>query len=140
MTLNHPELQSCDLESTHPNPQIPEKQRKITVFDFDQRIQLNVVGTIGNKLKLNTSYNTQATFDFENQMKLEYKGDEDEIIQSIEAGNVQLPLTGSLITGSRSLFGIKTQLKFGKLTATTVFSQQKGKRTEVEVSGGAQVS
>ncbi len=122
------------------NPQIPEKQRKITVFDFDQRIQLNVVGTIGNKLKLNTSYNTQATFDFENQMKLEYKGDEDEIIQSIEAGNVQLPLTGSLITGSRSLFGIKTQLKFGKLTATTVFSQQKGKRTEVEVSGGAQVS
>lgn len=122
------------------NPQIPEKQRKITVFDFDQRIQLNVVGTIGNKLKLNTSYNTEATFDFENQMKLEYKGDEDEIIQSIEAGNVQLPLSGSLITGSQSLFGIKTQLKFGKLTATTVFSQQKGKRTEVEVSGGAQVS
>lgn len=122
------------------NPQIPEKQRKITVFDFDQRIQLNVVGTIGNKLKLNTSYNTEATFDFENQMKLEYKGDEDEIIQSIEAGNVQLPLSGSLITGSQSLFGIKTQLKFGKLTATTVFSQQKGKRSEVEVAGGAQVS
>lgn len=122
------------------NPQIPEKQRKITVFDFDQRIQLNVTGTIGNKLKLTTSYNTEATFDFENQMKLEYKGDEDEIIQSIEAGNVTLPLQGSLITGSQSLFGIKTQLKFGKLTATTVFSQQKGKRSEVEVTGGAQVS
>lgn len=122
------------------NPQIPEKQRKITVFDFDQRIQLNVTGTIGNKLRLSTSYNTEATFDFENQMKLEYRGDEDEIIQSIEAGNVNLPLQGSLITGSQSLFGIKTQLKFGKLTATTVFSQQKGKRTEVEVTGGAQVS
>lgn len=122
------------------NPQIPEKQRKITVFDFDQKIQLNVVGSIGDKLKLNTSYNTEATFDFENIMKLEYKGNEDEIIQLIEAGNVNLPLTSQLIQGSQSLFGLKTQLKFGRLTATSVFSQQKGKRTEVEVSGGAQVS
>lgn len=122
------------------NPQIPERQRKITVFDFDQRIQLNVVGTVGTKLKLGVSYNTEATFDFENQMKLEYKGNEDEIIQSIEAGNVNLPLNSSLITGSQSLFGIKTQLKFGRLTATTVFSQQKGKRTEMEIAGGAQIS
>lgn len=122
------------------NPQIPEKQRKITVFDFDQKIQLNVVGSIGDKLKLNTSYNTEATFDFENIMKLEYKGNEDEIIQLIEAGNVTLPLTSQLIQGSQSLFGLKTQLKFGRLTATSVFSQNKGKRTEVEVAGGAQIS
>ncbi len=122
------------------NPQLPEKQRKITTFDFNQRIQLNVIGNIGEKLKLTTSYNTEATFDFENQMKLEYTGYEDEIIKKIEAGNVSLPLNGSLITGSQSLFGIKTELQFGRLTATTIFSQQKGKRSEVEVSGGAQVS
>lgn len=122
------------------NPQIPVRQRKISVFDFNQKIQLNVVGNIGDKLKLTTSYNTEATFDFENQMKLEYTGYDDEIIQKIEAGNVSLPLNGSLITGSQSLFGLKTALKFGKLNVTSVFSQQKGKRTEIQVAGGAQQS
>ncbi len=121
------------------NPQIPVKQRRITIFDFDQNMQLNVVGTIGDKLKLTTSYNTKATFDFENVMKLEYRGFEDEIIQAVEAGNVNLPLTSSLITGSQSLFGLKTQLRFGRLTVTSVFSQQKGRRTEIQVTGGAQV-
>lgn len=120
------------------NPQIPEKQRKITIFDFDQRIQINLLGNIGDKMKLNFNYNTEATFDFENQIKLEYKGTEDEIIQSVEAGNVSLPLTGTLITGSQSLFGIKIGTKWGRMTNTTVFSQNKGKRTEIEVKGGAQ--
>ena len=122
------------------NPQIPVRQRRITTFDFNERIQLNVIGNIGEKMKLSTSYNTEATFDFENQMKLEYTGYEDEIIKKIEAGNVSLPLSGTLITGSQSLFGIKTQLQFGRLTATTIFSQQRGKREEINVSGGAQVS
>ena len=122
------------------NPAIPVKNRKTNTFDFDEKIQLNVVGKIGDKLKLTTSYNTEATFDYENQMKLEYTGYEDEIIKKIEAGNVSLPLNGSLITGSQTLFGVKTQLQFGRLTVTSVLSQQKGKKSEVEVTGGAQVS
>lgn len=122
------------------NPALPEKQRKISTFNFDEKIQLNVVGKIGDKLKLTTSYNTEATFDYENQMKLEYTGYEDEIIKKIEAGNVSMPLNGSLITGSQTLFGIKTQLQFGRLTVTSILSQQKGKKSEVEVTGGAQVS
>ncbi|MBN8702783.1 MAG: cell surface protein SprA [Bacteroidetes bacterium] len=126
--------------SRNKNPALPERQRKITTFDFNENIQLNVVGKIGDKLKISTNYNTQAQFDFENQMKLEFNGYEDDIIKKIEAGNVSLPLTGSLIQGSQSLFGIKTQMQFGKLTATTVFSQQRGKRSEVEVTGGAQIS
>jgi cell surface protein SprA len=120
------------------NPQIPERQRSITTFDFDQRIQLNIVGNIGDKMKLTTNYNTEATFDFENQMKLEYTGYEDEIIKKIEAGNVSMPLGGSLITGSQSLFGVKTDLQFGKLYATALFSQQRGQRKEINVQGGAQ--
>lgn len=122
------------------NPALPVKQRKMKTFDFNEKIQLNVIGKIGDKLKLTTSYNTEATFDFENQMKLEYTGYEDEIIKKIEAGNVSMPLTGSLITGSQTLFGIKTQLQFGRLTLTNILSQQKGKKSEVEVTGGAQVS
>jgi len=122
------------------NPRIPIQQRRITTFNFDQRIQLNLVGNIGEKLKITTNYNTQATFDFENQVKLDYTGYEDEIIQKIEAGNVSLPLRGTLIQGSQSLFGIKTELKFGRLTATGIFSQEKGQRRNVQTQGGAQTT
>ena len=125
--------------STRDNPALPTNQRSSTTFDFDQQIQLNVTGKIGEKLKLTTAYNTQATFDFENQMKIEYTGYEDEIIQKIEAGNVSLPLKGSLITGSQTLFGIKTELRFGRLTVTSVLSQEKGERKEINVQGGAQI-
>jgi cell surface protein SprA len=120
------------------NPAIPVKQRKITNFDFNMKIQLNLVGKIGEKLKLTTNYNTEASFDFENQMKLEYNGLEDEIIKKVEAGNVSLPLNNSLITGSQTLFGIKTTLQFGKLNVVALASQQRGKKTEITVSSGTQ--
>ncbi len=120
------------------NPRIPERQRRITTFDFDQKIQLNVIGNIGTKLKLNVNYNTESTFEFENQMKLEYTGDEDQIIKKIELGNVTLPLKGSLIQGSSSLFGAKVETQWGKLRNTTVLSQQKGERKNITVQGGAQ--
>lgn len=125
--------------STRDNPALPANQRSTTTFDFNQQIQLNVVGHIGEKLKITTSYNTEATFDFENQMKIEYTGYEDEIIQKIEAGNVALPLKGQLITGSQTLFGIKTELRFGRLTVTSVLSQEKGEKKEINVQGGAQI-
>lgn len=60
------------------------KQRKITNFDFNMKVQLNLIGKIGEKLKLTTNYNTEASFDFENQMKLEYTGMEDEIIKKLK--------------------------------------------------------
>jgi cell surface protein SprA len=120
------------------NPAIPVNQRRISVFDFRENIQVNVIGNIGDKLKIQTNYNTQATFDFENQMKLEYTGYEDETIQKIELGNVSLPLQSSLITGSQALFGVKSELKFGKLTVTSVYTQQKSERREVRTEGGAQ--
>lgn len=126
--------------STNENPALTIRQRSISAFDFKEKIQMNVVGNIGEKLKLTTNYNTEATFDFENQMKLEYTGYEDEIIKKIEAGNVSMPLAGSLITGSQSLFGIKTQLQFGRLNVTTVFSQKKGKASVIEVNSGAQTN
>jgi cell surface protein SprA len=124
--------------SNSENPAISENLRKTTTFDFEEKIMMNVTGSIGDKIKIGVNYNTEATFDFENQTKLEYIGKEDEIIKRIEAGNVSLPLPGSLITGSQSLFGIKTELQFGKLTVTSIFSQQKGETKVIEVKGGAQ--
>ena len=112
------------------NPAIPQRQQRVTNFDFNMRIQLNLIGKIGEKLKVTTNYNTEASFDWENQVKVDYTGLEDEIIKKIEAGNVTLPLNSSLISGSQTLFGFKTELQFGRLRATTVMSQQKGKKTE----------
>lgn len=120
------------------NPALPVDQRRNTTFDFQSKIQMNVSGKIGEKLKMEVNYNTEATFDFENNVKVEYNGFEDEIIQRIEAGNVSLPLPGTLITGSQSLFGIKTQLKFGKLNVTSVVSKQNGQTQVMEIKGGAQ--
>ena len=125
--------------SRYDNPALPERQRRVATFDFQQQIQLNMVGQIGDKLKLTISQNTEATFNFQNQVKIEYTGYEDEIIQKIQAGNVSLPLNTTLIQGSQSLFGIRTDLKFGALTVQTILSQQKGKRQEINVAGGAQV-
>lgn len=119
-------------------PDIQEELRRVTTFDFREKIQMNVTGSIGDRINLGINYNTEAMFEFENQTKLEYTGGEDEIIQRIEAGNVTLPLPGSLITGSQSLFGLKSELKFGNLTVTSVFSQQKGESRSIEVRGGAQ--
>jgi cell surface protein SprA len=121
------------------NPVLPERQRRITTFDFDQQIQMNLTGKIGDFMNIGFNYNTEATFDFENQLKLAYAGDEDDILELLEAGNVSMPLNSSLIQGSQSLFGIKAKLRFGKLSVTTVLSQDKGQKKEIEVAGGAQV-
>ena len=120
------------------NPRIPVRQQRVSTFNFDQKIQLNVTGNIGTRMKLNVNYNTESQFDFENQMKLQYTGDEDQIVKKIELGTVQMPLGGSLIQGSSSLFGAKIETQWGKLKNTTVLSQQKGERKEINVQGGAQ--
>jgi cell surface protein SprA len=126
--------------SKQDNPNISERLRSVPSFTFDEKIIMNVAGSIGDKMAMDISYNTEATFDFENQTKLEYSGKEDEIIKKIEAGNVNLPLPGSLINGSMSLFGLKTEMQFGKLTVTSVFSQQRGESSVINVQGGAQLS
>ncbi|HEX8546210.1 MAG TPA: cell surface protein SprA, partial [Cytophagaceae bacterium] len=120
------------------NPQVPVRQQKNGGFDFDQQISMNVVGKIGEKLKLTANWDTKATFDFQNNVKLEYTGFEEDIIQKIEAGFVSMPINSSLISGSQNLFGIKTKLQFGRLSVTSVLSSQKGKVEEMRLQGGSQ--
>lgn len=120
------------------NPTLTERQRKQGGFDFDMDINMNVTGSIGDKLKLNLSYNTEATFDFDNQIKLNYEGKEDDIIKKIEAGNVSFPLPTTLINGPQSLFGVKTQFQFGRLTISSVYSQQKSQSQNLTIQDGAQ--
>lgn len=120
------------------NPALTQRQQKYGVFDFDMQMNINLLATVGDKLKLNISNNTKATFDYQNVQKLDYSGKEDEMLKKIEAGNVSFPLKSNLINGVQSLFGLKTQLQFGKLWVTGVVSQQKSQRKSLTIQGGAQ--
>ncbi|RAU82625.1 cell surface protein SprA [Pontibacter arcticus] len=120
------------------NPTIPLRQQRTGDFEFDQNISLNLVGKIGEKMRLNFNWDNNANFDFENNMKLDYTGFEEEIIRKVEAGNVSLPLNNSLITGAQNLFGIKTQLQFGRLGVTAIASNVRGRNDEVIIQNGAQ--
>ena len=122
------------------NENIPVKQRRNINFDFDQDIQLSLMARIGEKINFNLNYTTDE-LRLDNNMdkiKLKYAGKEDEILQLIEFGNVTLPLNNTLITGSQSLFGVKTQLKFGNLLVTAVASQKKSNSETITISGGAE--
>lgn len=123
------------------NPALTERSRNNNIFDFDEKIQVNVNGKVGDKLNFNMGYNTEASFSFDQiNLKMNYKGQEDDIIQSIEAGNVSMNLNNSLISGSSSLFGVKTDLKFGKLKVQALISQQNSESQSVSSKGGAQTT
>jgi cell surface protein SprA len=121
------------------NPAFSPRNRSTTAFDFNQRISMSLMGKVGTRLNVNVNYDTQSTFAFQNLIKLEYTPTEDDIIQKIEVGNVNLPLNSALIRGPQSLFGVKTKLQFGKTSITGVFSEQKSQTKTVIAEGGGTV-
>ena len=123
------------------NPSLPIRNRKTTTIDFDEKINLNVNGKVGDKVNMNLNYNTDATFDYDAQnLKLKYEGKEDEIIKLVEAGNVTFPSNSSLIKGASSLFGLRTDLQFGRLKLQLVASQKKSNTSSVSAKGGIQLT
>lgn len=123
------------------NPALSLTSRRKTFFDFDQKIQATIAASVGDRMKFNMTYNTDATFDFDSKnIKLQYEGKEDDIVKSIEAGNVSMTTGSQLIRGSTALFGIKAKLQFGKLTATALVSQQNSESRSISTKGGAQTT
>lgn len=122
------------------NPALSPRNRTNTSFDFNQRISLSLLGKIGTRLSINANYDTESTFDFQNLVKLEYTPTEDDILQKVEVGNIALPLNSSLITGAQSLFGVKTELQFGRTRVTGVFSEQRSQSRSVTSQGGGTIN
>lgn len=139
------------------NPLILPQNRTSFTFDINQRIQLGLLGKVGDNLQLKANYDTQSGFAFENRMNLVWQakgswkdlqqkglndvdkpnsGGEDKIIKRVEFGNVNMPLSTSLIRGSQSLFGVKTEFQLGKTYGTVVLSQQQGEARNITVQGG----
>lgn len=119
------------------NPTLPERARRNGGFDFNMNAQLQVDANIGDKIKLPINYNTQSTFEFENQLKLDYQGKDDEILKQFQAGNVSFSSKGSLIPGAQSLFGVRSQLQFGKMFVTAVLANQRSQRQSLGLQGGS---
>ena len=126
--------------SAFDNPSLPQAQRVQGPFpDFQMQIQMNVDGKIGEKLNLGFNYDTQASFDFDRKIKIDYDTElfsEDDIVKKVEAGNVSFPLRSSLIQGAQSLFGLKTELQFGRLRLTALASQQRSNQESLTIEGG----
>nr|BFF39201.1 cell surface protein SprA [Tenacibaculum mesophilum] len=121
------------------NPQISVENQSSFTFDFDQQISASLQAKVGKRLTVTANYDTQSTFDFQNIIKLEYTPTEDDIIRNIEAGNISMPIKNSLINGAQSLFGVKTELQFGKTYVTAAFSQQNSQSKTVVAEGGATI-
>ncbi len=117
------------------NPTIPIRQQTNGGFEFDQQINLAVTGKVGEKLKITTNFDNNNSFDFQNQMKVEYTGFKEDILKKLEIGNVSLPLNNSLIQGAQNLFGLKAQFQFGKLFVTSIATTQRGKQSTINISG-----
>ena len=123
------------------NPSLPERNRNTKTFDFDEKINLSVNGKVGDKVNMNFNYNTDATFDFDTKnLKLKYEGKEDEIIKLVELGSVTFPTNNSLVRGASTLFGVRTDMQFGKLKLQTVFSQKNSTSKSVSSKGGTQMT
>ncbi|MGB0836998.1 MAG: cell surface protein SprA [Flavobacteriaceae bacterium] len=120
------------------DPKLSERNRGNINFDFDQQISASVVAKIGKRLNVSMNYDTNATFDFQNLVKIAYTPTEDDILRALEVGNVSMPVQNSLIPGAQSLFGAKADLQFGRTTITGVVSQQNSETQRISTeSGGA---
>ena len=123
------------------NPALPEKSRSRTFFNFNTDVQMNMRASVGTKIDFALDYNTEATFDFDAaRLNLGYSGEEDEIIKSLEGGNVSLQTNNSLIRGGAALFGVKTDLQFGKLRVRALVAQQESESRTISSKGGSQMN
>ena len=120
------------------DPSIPPDQQTRVDPTFDQNLKLNIQGTIGDKLTISTDWDTERNLDFQNRLNIVYQGYEDEIIKTVELGNVSMETGNSLIRGGGALFGIKSVAELGNLRLTTVVSQQQGQGNSQTISGGSQ--
>ena len=122
------------------NPSVAVRNQRSTVLDIDQQFDLNVDAQVGERLRIQANMDSRSTFDFQNLFKIEYTPNEDDLIRNIEFGNVSMPMQSSLMTGAQNLFGLKTELQFGRTSVTAVYAEQRSQRNSVTTQNGAVVN
>jgi len=111
-------------------------------FKMEQTQNFKVQGNVGDKVTVSVDQDSERPFDFENTVRLNYQGYDDEIIQSIQAGNIALSLPAtrfvSFSAQNSGLFGIKSEAQIGNFHLTTIASQEKGENKTLTITGGAE--
>jgi cell surface protein SprA len=120
------------------NPTLPIRQQRNTNFNFDPHLNISLTGQVGDRLKISLTQDTKSSFQFQNNFKVEYTPQEEDIIQKLDFGNVSFPLKSTLIPGAQNLFGLTTTLRFGKLFVRGVYSNQRAQADQIVLKGGAQ--
>ncbi|MDG2287982.1 MAG: cell surface protein SprA [Candidatus Marinimicrobia bacterium] len=119
------------------------KEQEKTNFKFDQKQQLNVQGKVGEKITISLDQNSERDFDWENTIRVDYAGDEDDILQKLEIGNISLTLPSSeFVTFSgqnKGLFGIKSLTQLGPLNITSIASLERTKKQSEKYKGTSEV-
>lgn len=119
-------------------------QTQNTALEFDQKQNLNIKGKIGDRITVAMDQDSERSFDWENNIRISYKGHEDDIVQNVEAGNISLSLPATkYVTFSgknQGLFGVKAISKLGPVDITTIASIEKTKKETSEWEGGGQSS
>ncbi len=108
---------------------------------MEQRSNFNITGTIGSKIKVDVNQDSERSQSLENTINIKYDGEEDDIIQSIEAGNTNIGLRGAQFVGYservQGLFGLKSEFRIGDLEITAIASQEQGQNEKRSRTAGA---
>jgi len=116
-------------------------QTQNTHLEFDQKQNLNVQGKIGERITVAMDQDSERDFDWENNIRISYKGEEDDIVQSVEAGNISLSLPSTkYVTFSgknQGLFGLKAISRLGPIDITTIASIERTKKEKKEYEAGS---
>ncbi|MEO0261135.1 MAG: hypothetical protein ABIM49_02200 [candidate division WOR-3 bacterium] len=115
------------------NPAITETSN-LPHPEMNQKLRVNALGTIGNKIKVNLDHDSEREAQYKNTVKLQYQGDEDEIIKLIEAGNTQFNLGSSQGAGGKGLFGIRGVFQLGPTSFEGILSREQGQAKKITKS------
>ncbi|RKZ29013.1 cell surface protein SprA, partial [bacterium] len=114
-------------------------QSKFPSLQMEQESRFTITGTIGSKISVTVDQDSKRETDLENTINISYTGEEDDIIQKIEAGNTNISLPGATFVGYservEGLFGIKSQFQIGDWSITAIASQEKGQHESTTITG-----
>jgi len=118
------------------------KPSKFPSLNMEQQSRFTIEGTIGSKITVSVDQDSERDNELQNNIQIRYTGEEDEIVQEIQAGNTTLALPNTEFVGYsenvKGLFGIRGKAQVGDLSLIAIASQEKGSGASGTFQAGAQ--
>lgn len=122
------------------NPLLPQAYRKRSVPLLEHQGNLHTSVRYGDRLSLDLDYNTDRGLNSsKNRLRLGYKGAEYELLQSLQAGNINYRSHNPLISMPSNLFGVTGDLWIGPLQLRFLTSIQRDNVRRMTVRRGKQI-